>query len=281
MALSPVARDRIAGGVAAVAACAIAGGFLWILGDLVVAGLGELDWEFLGAAPRDAGRAGGILPILVSTGLILVVTLAAALPLALPTAVLLSEWGRRMPRFGSTVRFSLDLLSGIPSIVFGLFGMVFFGRVCGMGDSILAGGLTLACMILPLLVRFTEEGLRAVDDRQRRAAAALGLSRSTTVRRVLLPAAWPAIAAGLVLGVGRALAETAALLFTSGYVDRMPGSLLDSGRALSVHIFDLAFNVPGAGDRAAATALILIAALLAINGAIVGLLRRWARRRRI
>ena len=145
----------------------------------------------------------------------------------------------------------------MPSIVFGLFGNAFFCVALGLGFSILSGGLTLACMILPLMIRATEEGLRAVPQELRLGAAALGLGPAAVFWRLLLPVALPGLAVGLVLGMGRALAETAALLFTSGYVDRMPTSLLDSGRALSIHVYDLAMNVAGGEPRAYATALIL------------------------
>src|SRR5205823_6172239 len=168
---------------------------------------------------------------LVSTALILAVCLASSLPVGLGTAVLLAEFTPAGGAFGRLVRRSLDVLAGVPSIVFGLFGNAFFCQVLGLGFSILSGGLTLACMVLPILIRATEEGFRAVPREYRLGAAALGLSRTTTLLHLLLPAAVPGLLVGLVLGLGRAIAETAALIFTSGYVDRMPGSLLDSGRS--------------------------------------------------
>jgi len=253
--------------------------FAWIVGDLLVQGLPHLSWDFLSAAPTDAGRAGGILPILVSTLLILAVCMVVAIPLGLGTAVLLSEFGRRNPFFGRLVRYSLDVLAGVPSIVFGLFGNAVFSLYLGMGFSILSGGLTLACMVLPLLIRSSETALRAVPDDYRRAAAALGLPVFTTLWRILLPAATPGLIAGLVLGIGRALAETAALLFTSGYVDRMPGSLLDSGRSLSIHIYDLAMNVPGGESNAYASAVVLIVLLLIINALTFRAADRWLHQR--
>jgi phosphate transport system permease protein len=134
-----------------------------------------------------------------------------------------------------------------------------------MGFSILSGGLTLACMILPIFVRAADEGLRSVPEEQRLGSAALGLTSVATLWHVLIPAALPSLLVGLVLSVGRALAETAALLFTSGYVDRMPTSLWDSGRALSVHIYDLSMNVPGGEARAHGSALLLILMLVTIN----------------
>jgi phosphate transport system permease protein len=247
------------------AAALVAAVFAWLVGDIVVHGLGQLSWEFLTTAPRDAGRNGGIAPILVSTALILGVCLAASLPFGIGTAILLAEYTNGESVFGRLVRRSLDVLAGVPSIVFGLAGNVFFSKTLGLGFSILAGGLTLACMVLPILIRSTEEGFRAVPPEYRLSAAALGLSRTTTLWRLLLPAAAPGLIVGLVLGIGRAIAETAALIFTSGYVDRMPTSLLDSGRSLSIHIFDLSMNVSGGDGTAYTTALILVGLLLLIN----------------
>jgi len=251
--------------------------FLWILVDVVRQGAPELSWELLTAAPRDSGRAGGLAPILVSTILILGVCLAVALPLALASAVLLAEIASTGGSFARLVRSSLDILAGLPSIVFGLFGYAFFCDALGLGFSILSGGLTLACMVLPLLIRSVESALRAVPSELHGAAAALGLSKTATIRSLLLPAAAPGLVVGLVLGIGRALAETAALLFTSGYVSRMPSSLFDSGRALSVHVYDLAMNVPGGDARAYASALVLLGLLLGTNALASGLVGRWQR----
>lgn len=239
--------------------------FCWLLGDLAWHGLSHVSWTFLTAPPENAGRRGGIGPILVSTALILGVCLAVALPIGIGTAVLLAEFTSDHSLFGRMTRRSLDVLAGVPSIVFGLFGNAFFCKTLGLGFSILSGGLTLACMVLPILIRSTEEGFRAVPTSYRLSAAALGLSRTTTLIQLVLPAAVPGLLVGLVLGVGRAIAETAALIFTSGYVDRMPESLLDSGRALSIHIFDLSMNVSGGDANAYASALVLVVLLLVIN----------------
>jgi phosphate transport system permease protein len=271
--------DRIATIVGWAAAVLIAGIFLWIVGDLIRLGATNISWSFIVDTPRNAGRSGGIGPMLVSTLLILAVCLATSVPIGIATAVLLAEFSPSSGWLGRIVRSSLDVLASVPSIVFGLFGNAFFSLYLGLGFSLVAGGLTLACMALPLLIRSAEEGLRAVPDDYRRAAAALGLSRTATLRRILLPAAAPGIVVGLVLGIGRALAETAALLFTSGYVDRMPETLLDSGRALSVHIYDLAMNVPGGSPNASATALVLVMLLLCINLATLGLVAFWRHRR--
>ncbi|SEN14446.1 phosphate ABC transporter permease PstA [Nitrosomonas marina] len=239
--------------------------FFWLLFDLVHGGAAHLSWEFLTESPTDAGRAGGIASILVSTVLILLVAMVASVPLAWSTAVLLAELVPAESTFGRIVRFSLYVLAGVPSIVFGLFGHAFFSIYLELGFSILSGGLTLACMLLPILTSTAEAGLRAVPDTYRLSAAALGLSRTAALTHLILPAAAPTLAAGLLIGIGRALAETAALLFTSGYVDRMPGSLLDSGRALALHIFDLSMNVPGGDSPAYASSLVLVSLLLCIN----------------
>ena len=271
--------DALFGVVVWGAALLVTATFCWILGDIVRHGLPNLSWAFLVEEPRNAGREGGIGPILVSTGLILAVCLGVSLPIGVGTAMLLSEYTSTDGVFGRLVRRSLDVLAGVPSIVFGLFGNAFFCKTLGMGFSILSGGLTLACMVLPILIRATEEGFRSAPDEYRAGAAALGISRTSTLFRLLLPAALPGLMVGLVLGLGRAIAETAALVFTSGYVDRMPTSLWDSGRSLSIHIFDLSMNVSGGDSQAYTSALVLVLALLAINGFAAWVADRWLHRR--
>jgi phosphate transport system permease protein len=271
--------DRIATGTMWCVALCVTALFVAIIADFFRHGAAHVTLGFLIDRPRDAGRAGGIGPIIVSTLAILGVCLAASLPLGTATAILLAEFARGAGGLARLVRASLDILAAVPSIVLGLFGNAFFSLYLGLGFSILSGGLTLACMVLPLLIRSSEEALRAVPDDYRTAAAALGLSRGATLRSILLPAAMPGFVVGLVLAIGRALAETAVLLFTSGYVDRMPESLLDSGRAMSVHIYDLAMNVPGGERHAYATALVLAMLLLAINLTTFYLADRWRLRR--
>ena len=260
-----VFADRVALLAVWLAALVIVLPFLWLVLDVARQGIPALSLDFLLEAPRAAGRDGGIGPVLVSTGLILATCMAVALPVGLGTALFLSGLAQRGRTLGTLVRRSLDILAGVPSIVFGLFGNAFFAVTLGLGFSILAGGLTLACMILPLVIRTTEAGLRSVPQEYRLGAAALGLSQTTTLFRILLPVAAPALMVGLVLGIGRALAETAALLFTSGYGLRMPGSLLESGRSLSVHIYDLAMHVPGGEPMAFASAFVLMAILVGLN----------------
>lgn len=248
-----------------------------IVADLLWQGASTLSWAFLTTEPSNAGRSGGIAPILWSTLLILGVALATALPLGLACAVWLSEYLPAGSLRGRAVRVSLDALAGIPSIVFGLFGNAFFSVYLGLGFSILSGGLTLACMVLPIFIRTSEAGLSALGNDWRRQGAALGMTRASVVWHVLLPAAMPAITAGAMLGIGRASAETAALIFTSGYVDRWPDSLGDSGRALSVHIYDMSMNVTGGDAAAYGSALVLMALIVVINAMTMGLSMRWAR----
>ncbi|MEM7585945.1 MAG: ABC transporter permease subunit, partial [Acidobacteriota bacterium] len=173
------------------AALAVTAVFLWLLADLLRHGAGQLSWAFLVEAPASAGRAGGIGPILHSTAWILAIALGVSLPIGLGTAILLTEVAPAEAAFGRLVRRSLDVLAGVPSIVFGLFGNALFCVALGLGFSILSGGLTLACMVLPILIRATEEGLRAVPEEYRLGGAALGLGRLTILTRLLLPAATP------------------------------------------------------------------------------------------
>ena len=249
--------------------------FLWLVGDLFWHGGHQLSWNFIVSVPQNAGREGGIEPILVSTGLIVGVCMVVAMPVGLGTALFLSEYTKNDQVSGRVIRGSLDVLAGVPSIVFGLFGNAFFCQILGLGFSILSGGLTLACMVLPILIRTVEESFRAIAQDQRLSAAALGMSQRATIQHILLPAAIPGMLVGSILGLGRAMAETAALIFTSGYVDRMPTSLMDSGRALSIHIYDLAMNVAGGNTNAYATALVLVGLLLVINLSASWMAKKW------
>ena len=253
--------------------------FICILTDIITQGASQITWEYLTQSPSDAGRAGGIAPIIVSTGLIVLLAIIIAAPLGLATAVLLSEFTQQKSVFGLIVERCLDVLASVPSIVFGLFGNAFFSLYLGLGFSILSGGLTLACMVLPILIRTAVEGLRSAPDDYRYSAAALGMTRYAALIHLLIPAATPAIVAGLMLGIGRAMAETAALIFTSGYVDRMPDSVFDSGRALSIHIYDLSMNVAGGDSKAHAAALVLIVMLLIINGLAMRFANHWQNKR--
>ena len=273
--------DRALALVGAIAALLGIALFAWLVWDLVRLGLPRLSWTFLTAGVEDAGRSGGIGPLLVSTLWILLCCLILAIPLGSGCALWLSEFVRRGSLLARLVTGGVDLLASVPSIVFGLFGMVFFSQTLGLGFSILSGGLTLACMILPILVRTTLSALELLPTDLRPAAAALGLSKTTTTIQILFPATLPGIVVGITLGIGRALSETAALLFTSGYSTRMPESLSDSGRALSVHIYDLALNVAKGAPMASSSALVLLALIFVVNAAAVAISERWLRRRQL
>ncbi len=229
---------------------------------------------FLLEDPGRAGRSGGIAALLISTGWILALCLLVAVPVGLGCALYLSESLPADSRRAQWLGGVLDMLAAVPSVVYGLFGYQFFAITLGLGFSILSGALALSLMVLPLMIRSAEQAMRAVPMGYRQARDALALSRWGWVRRILLPCAAPGIAVGIILSAGRALAETAVLLFTAGYVLRRPDSLFDSGRTLSVHIYDLAMNVPGGMPRAAATAVVLVALLVMLNLLVRRVLRQ-------
>ena len=246
--------------------------FIAILSDIAFRGISGLSFSFVLSDPLSAGRLGGIRSVIVSTLFIVSICCLVSVPIALGTTLYLSTFIRPNGKVSTSVRICLDVLSSTPSIVFGLFGSAFFCVYLDLGFSTLSGGLTLSCMILPSLIRLTENALNNVQAEHRLNATALGLSKTSVFIRILLPLSAPALGAALVLSIGRALSETAALLFTSGYVLRMPRSLLDSGRSLSVHIYDLALNVPGGDANAYASALVLVTLLLLINLSALGMM---------
>lgn len=256
--------DLVFHGLSLLAAITVVGLATWLLVDLFTA-VGSFQFRFLTELPRDGGRAGGIRSVLVSTSLILFICLAVAIPLAVGSAIYLSEFVDPRSRLVRFVEASVMLLSSIPSVVFGLFGLVLFCRLMGLGITILSGGLTLACMVLPLLFAVVFSGLRSLPDHLRRSATAAGLSKTTMIVQLLLPAIRTPVLIGTVLATARALSETAALLFTSGYATRMPESVFDSGRSISVHIFDLAANQHGGQTNAKLSALVLLVILIIFN----------------
>jgi phosphate transport system permease protein len=238
---------------------------LFVLAFVLARGLPHLSWSFLTEAPRNSGLSGGVFPILVGTLEVTLLGVAMAAPLGVGTAVYLCEYTRegaatRMIRFGS------DCLAGVPSIIFGLFGFVLFVTTLGMGWSILAGGLTLALMILPTVIRTTEEALRAVPASYREVALSLGATHWQAVFFVVLPAALPGIFTGLILGLGRAVGETAALIFTAGSTlpQTVPHSVFDSTRTLSVHFYQLA-REGISNERAYAAAAVLVMTIALVN----------------
>ena len=257
--------DRIATVLISSIAILVAMAPLPMLWSIFADGLPSISLTFIFAEPTDVGRGGGIFPLIIATLLILAVALIAALPIGLGCAVYLSECVPPDSKQAKWIGHSLDILSGVPSIVFGLFGYAVFAIQMGLGFSILSGGLSLGCMMLPLFIRISEQALRACPLSYRQAAAVMNISLSGFLRRILLPTAAYGIAAAVVISIGRALAESAVLIFTAGYVMRMPDSLFDSGRALAVHIYDLSMNVSGGQPHAAATAVVLVITIIVIN----------------
>lgn len=205
-----------------------------------------------------------MLPAIINTLIMTVLSLLIAAPLGIFAAIYLAEYARRGNRLVGAIRLTAETLSGIPSIVYGLFGMIFFVFALKWEYSLLAGAFTLAIMILPLIMRTTEEALLSVPDSYREGSFGLGAGRLRTVFAIVLPAAVPGILAGVILAVGRIVGETAALLYTSGTVAQIPDSLMGSGRTLAVHMYSLTSEALYM-DQAYATAVVLLVVVIALN----------------
>ncbi|MDD7363703.1 MAG: phosphate ABC transporter permease PstA [Peptoniphilus sp.] len=206
-----------------------------------------------------------MFPAIVTTLIVVILSLIIATPLGIFTGCYLVEYAKKGSRLVETIRLATETLSGIPSILYGLFGMLFFGTALHLGYSIMSGVLTLSIMILPLIIRSTEEALLAVDDTLRSGSLALGAGKLRTIVRVVLPVAIPGILSGVILAIGRCVGETAALMFTLGTTTDMPTSLMSSGRTLSLHMYVL--STEGMYVKEAfATGFILIILTLLING---------------
>lgn len=205
-----------------------------------------------------------LMPALINTVIMTALSLLIAVPFGIFAAIFLVEYAKRGNKFMDVIRLTTETLSGIPSIVYGLFGMLFFVNTLGWGFSILAGAFTLAIMILPLIMRQTEESLKAVPDSYREGSFGLGAGKLRTVFRIVLPSAVPGILAGIILAIGRIVGETAALMYTAGTVAKVPSSIMGSGRTLAVHMY----NLSSEGlymDQAYATAVILLVLVVGIN----------------
>jgi len=250
---------------------------IFIIGFILEKGLPVVGLGFLFTLPQDMGRAGGIFPTVVASILLPLIAVCIAVPLGVGTAVYLTEYTRESA-VTRIIRFGADCLAGIPSIIFGLFGFIFFVTILRMGWSLLSGGLTLALMILPTLIRTTEEAIKAVPNAYREVSYSLGATRLRTVWRVVLPNALPGIVTGVMLGVGRSVGETAAVIFTAGSSLRLPSSIFDSARTMSVHFYILAREGIST-ENAYGTAAVLILSVLAINAVAYGLMNRFIRRR--
>ena len=205
-----------------------------------------------------------LMPALVNTLIITALSLLIEVPIGVFAAIFLVEYANRGSRLVSLIRITTETLSGIPSIIYGLFGLLFFTTALKWGFSLLSGSLTLVIMILPLVIRTTEEALKSVPDSYREASFGLGAGKLRTIFKVVLPSAVPGILAGVILATGRIVGETAALIYTAGTVAQIPGNLLGSGRTLAVHMYSLASEGLYM-NQAYATAVVLLVIVLLIN----------------
>ena len=254
----------------AMAVAVLGGGTLLTLAVLVFVivfvlskGLPVVGWSFLFDKPLEMGKAGGIFPTLVGTLILPLTAIAIALPAGVGTAVYLTEYTAEN-RATRIIRFGTDCLAGIPSIIFGLFGFIFFVTLLQMGWCILSGALTLAIMVLPTIIRTSEEALRAVPHHYREVSYSLGATRWETVLKVVLPNALPGIVTGIMLSIGRCIGETAVVIFTAGVSLRLPESLFDSVRTMAVHFYILA-REGISNENAYGTAAVLILSVLLVN----------------
>jgi phosphate transport system permease protein len=235
-----------------------------ILQDIIINGLPALSWEFLTKPPLDSGRAGGIYPAIIGTLYLVVGAIAIALPLGVGAAIYLVEYTRE-GRITQLIRTGVDLLNGTPSIVFGLFGFAFIVLYLNTGVSMLAGQVTLALMVLPTVIRTTEESLKNIPQSLREGSLALGATKWQTISRVVLPPAVPGIVTGAILSIGRAAGETAPIMFTAVVFSSrfLPDSVFQPVMALPYHLFILATNVPGSSTNKYGTALVLLLIVVA------------------
>ncbi|MFN8280618.1 MAG: phosphate ABC transporter permease PstA [Saprospiraceae bacterium] len=243
---------------------------LAILIFIIVRGASVISWEFLTEMPQEGMTKGGILPAIVGTLSLVAVSIVWAFPVGVMSAIFMNEymqqgWYKRL------IRMMTNNLAGIPSIVFGLFGMSLFVNDLKFGDSILAGSLTLGILTLPVIIRTTEEALGSVDQTFREASLALGATRLQTITKVILPSAIPNILTGLILSVGRVSGETAPILFTVAayFLPKLPSSLFDQVMALPYHLYVITTsgtNIEESRPMAYGTALVLLIIVLSVNG---------------
>ena len=262
--LSPKLTQKLAWGFAWVVGIITVLVLLFIIGYVLTKGLSVISPVFLFTEPEGGlSGKGGISSCIVATLWLIAITMAILNPLGIGAAIYLAEYAPDN-RFTYFIRYSVELLAGVPSILFGLFGFAVFVLALHFNYSILAGALTLVCLLLPFLVRSAEEAMRAVPQSQREAALALGATKWQTVAHVIMPAALPGIVTGVILCIGGIVAESACLYVTMGGSARMPTSFLSEGRTLAVHVFYLAMET-NALDKALATGAVLIILILIVN----------------
>jgi phosphate transport system permease protein len=249
-----------------------------ILGFIFYNGSKVLSWEFISSMPSDGMTKGGILPAIVGTFCLIGGSMIFAFPIGVMSGIYISEftkdsWYRRF------IQLMTSNLAGIPSIVFGMFGMSLFVNKLEFGDSILAGSLTLGLLVLPIIIRTTEESLKAIDKSFLHASMALGASKIQTIRRVILPIGMPNILTGMILSIGRVSGETAPILFTVAayFLPKLPTNIYDPVMALPYHLYVISTsgtNIKDSRDMAFGTAVVLILIVLILN-LIAGLIRKY------
>jgi phosphate transport system permease protein len=273
--------ERIGTWVLRLITYAVIAAIAYVIGDILWNGAPALSWEFLSEEPRHAGLEGGIFPAIVGTLWLVFGTSLVALPLGMGAAIYLSEYAKD-GRLTGWIRLGIVTLAGVPSIVFGLFGLGLFVIFFGFGTSIIAGALTLAFMILPVIIVASEEALRSVPRSFREGSLALGATKWQTIRRNVLPYALPGMLTGSILGVGRAAGETAPILFTVAafHLPELPGSVFDQAMALPYHLYILATQHPDPAARPMqyGTALVLVALVLGVNGFAIVFRNRFRKR---
>lgn len=263
--LSPRASEKVAFCFITAAAVIVVLILFILLQNIVLHGLPALSWEFLTQPPKDLGRAGGIYPAIVGTLYLVAGAILFAVPLGVGTAIYLIEYSKE-GKVTRAIRTTVDLLNGTPSVVFGLFGLAFLVYFLNLGVSLIAGQITLGLMVLPTVIRATEESLKNIPQSLREGSLALGATRWQTIHRVVLPPAVPGILTGTILSIGRAAGETAPIMFTAVVFSQryLPSSLLDPVMALPYHLYILATNVPGARTNMYGTALVLLLLVVGI-----------------
>ncbi len=272
----PKTQELIAKTILSLFAAIVVMTLLAIVGYVVVKGVRVINADFLFGSPKSMGREGGILPFIISTLYITVTGLLISIPLGLGSAIYLTEYtSEGWPT--KVIRFGIDCLAGVPSIVLGLFGFTFFVRLLNFSWSILSGGLTVSLMILPFIIRSSEEAIRAVPSSYRDVAFATGGTRWQCVTRVVLPCALPGIVTGIILAIGKCVGETASVIFTAGTSLRIPMSMFDSGRTLAVHFY-LLVRETGASDMAYGSAATLLISILVVNFFAYWLMRKFISR---
>lgn len=256
------------------------GGLLFYI---IINGIGAINWKFISSPPTDSMTKGGIMPAILGTFYLTIGAVSVGLPLGVISAIYLTEYAKQ-GRIIRVIRIGINCLAGVPSVVFGLFGLGFFVVYLKFGSSILAGSLTLGFLILPTIIGASEEALKSVPQTFREASLALGVSKWQTTLRIVLPAALPGILTGSILGIGRAAGETAPIMFTAAayFTAKLPGSIFDEVMALPYHIYVLATagtNIEQTRPLQYGTVLVLVALVLGID-LIAIVIRSYIRKRK-